>query len=1082
MRSFLLTLLASQSLLAADFPKPYNSEKDTAGPMPAEEVARTMELPPGFKCVVFASEPDVQQPIAMAWDPRGRLWIAENYTFAETPRRWDTSLQDRIVIFEDKDNDGKQDGRKVFWDKGSYLTSVELGYDGVWILNNGTLAFIADKNHDDVPDSEPEILLDGFDTKTIGHNIVNGLRWGPDGWLYGRHGITSTSSVGAPGTPEDKRIKMNCAIWRYHPTRKVLEAVCHGGTNSWGMDWDANGELFMINTVIGHLWHVIPGAYYDRMFGAHLNPHVYETIKQTADHVHWDTGAEKWSDIRKLGVTSKTSELGGGHAHVGMLIYQGGLWPKEYEGKLFTCNLHGNRINMDSLEREGCGFVGKHGKDFMQAKDKWFRGIDLSTGPDGNVFVIDWSDTGECHDTDGVHRTSGRIYKIVYGEGKPGPLNLSLYAKPTTREAREKLVFEAIRGNIWQSRTALQLMGEAWIAARPDLKSEAQFQQAKLDFAQLFQRDGIQIPNSASELLRDFWGARLTGHGQSFPQLDRILPLPEELRAQATCGFRPPSPWGSEIYPDLKACEDIYRQTKAQMKLDQSTWDSGATLLHGLYFATKEDPSGLVRLHLASALQRLPLEARYPIATALASHAEDANDRQQPLMIWYGIEPAVVAYPDKAIALALSSKIPTVRRLIVRRLTEEIEKTPAVMDALIAAAMKDENASAREDIVRGMSEALKGVSHVAKPKGWDEFVSRTGILPVPGASGVSPDLAKTQGQANTTSSASTGKMPVAPGTGGTPILRDLDLVFGSGRAIDELIALIKDNEGDASARRSALDSLLRNPKPDLFATVRGLINDKVLGLGARMGLAKFGDAQVAEALLNNWPKNNAEFQTANVNTLVSRPASALALLAAIDAHKIERDVITPFQARQLSSLGDAAVNKALAKTWGEVRDTPEAKKQELAKWKAVLTPEAIAKADASKGRLIYASVCAACHKMYGQGGTIAPDLTGGNRHDLNYLLENAIDPSALVPADYRVSVLKLKDGRTLTGIIPEQNERTITLQSQVERTVIERSNIASQEQLQVSLMPEGQFTALGEENVRNLIAYLMGNSQVEMPK
>jgi hypothetical protein len=136
--------------------------------------------------------------------------------------------------------------------------------------------------------------------------------------------------------------------------------------------------------------------------------------------------AETWSDIRKLGVTGKTDSLGGGHAHVGMLIYQGGLWPEKYHGAVLTCNLHGNRINMDTLHREGCGYVGKHAPDFMKAKDKWFRGIDLLTGPDGNVFVADWSDSGECHDNDGVHRSSGRIYKIVYGEPKKAePINVA---------------------------------------------------------------------------------------------------------------------------------------------------------------------------------------------------------------------------------------------------------------------------------------------------------------------------------------------------------------------------------------------------------------------------------------------------------------------------------------------------------------------------------------------------------------------------------------------------------------------------------------------------------------------------------
>jgi putative membrane-bound dehydrogenase-like protein len=158
----------------------------------------------------------------MAWDRKGRLWVAENYTYAENPKRWDTTLRDRIIILEDKDGDGKHDGRKVFWDQGSYLTSVEYGYGGVWILNEGKLASSRIKTATMCPTRRPEILLDGFNTKTIGHNIVNGLSWGPDGWLYGRHGITDTSSSERPAPPRKGVTRLNCAIWRYHPTRNGL--------------------------------------------------------------------------------------------------------------------------------------------------------------------------------------------------------------------------------------------------------------------------------------------------------------------------------------------------------------------------------------------------------------------------------------------------------------------------------------------------------------------------------------------------------------------------------------------------------------------------------------------------------------------------------------------------------------------------------------------------------------------------------------------------------------------------------------------------------------------------------------------
>ena len=913
----------------AEFPAIFNTEKTPGGPMPAAEVARTMELPPGFSCKVFAAEPDVQQPIAMAWDARGRLWVAECYTYAENPARWDTSLRDRIVIFEDTDNDGHFDKRTVFWDEGVRLTSIELGNGGVYALCAPNLIFIPDKNGDDKPDGAPEVLLDGFNFKTVGHNIVNGLRWGPDGWLYGRHGISDTSSIGAPGTAGKDRTRMNCGIFRYHPGTRKFEVVLNGGTNSWGHDWDANGELFWINTVIGHLFHGIPGAYYDRMFGTHLNPHVYETIAQTADHYHFDQGKEKWADIKK-GMSSKTDELGGGHAHVGCMIYNGGSWPKEYAGRLLTCNLHGNRINTDILQREGNGFVAKHGADFMKSKDKWFRGIELSTGPDGSVFVIDWSDAGECHDSDGVHRTSGRIYKIVYGKDEPAR-TFDLSKMDDTALAKEAA---AHPGNNWWPRTI--------------------------------------------------------------------------ARVRADRGAQPLEP-------------------KLPQLADANSSDS------------------LVRLHTASAMQRLPLDARFPFAIALAAHAEDANDRQQPLMIWYGIEPAIAAHPDQAIALAMSSKIPTVRRLVTRRLTEEIERTPAPVDALLAAALKSGNADAREDIVRGMGGALKGFRQVAKPAHWDDFVKALGAQ--------QPD-----------------------------IVRNVSLVFGSGRAVEEIIALIKDGHGDANARLSAFDSLMRNAKPEHFAIARSMISDKVLGTAARLGLAKFSDGDVPKSLLTNWPERSQEWRAANVTTLASRAAWAKELLTFAEKNPAVRGDITPIHARQIRSLGDEAVNKQLTKVWGELHDTPEAKKQEIAKWRSLLTAAALAQGDASKGRALFTTVCAACHKMYGDGAAIAPELTGSDRRNLDYLLENIVDPSAVVPADYRIAIVKLKDGRTLSGVIPEQNDRTVTVQTPAERVSFLRSDIAEMQQLSQSFMPEGLLTALGEENVKHLIAYLMSSGQVPLPK
>jgi putative heme-binding domain-containing protein len=300
--------------------------------------------------------------------------------------------------------------------------------------------------------------------------------------------------------------------------------------------------------------------------------------------------------------------------------------------------------------------------------------------------------------------------------------------------------------------------------------------------------------------------------------------------------------------------------------------------------------------------------------------------------------------------------------------------------------------------------------------------------------------------------------------------------------MEEIIAVIQDADGDANARRGAFDSLLRNPKPEHFAVARKMINDKVLGTAARLGLAKFADADVPAALLTNWPDRSQEWRAANVTTLVSRAAWAKELLALVAKNPAARDDITPFQARQICSLGDETLNQQLTKVWGELRETPAAKRQEIDKWRTSLTTATLAKADAVKGRALFTSVCAACHKMYGEGAAIAPELTGSDRHNLNYLLENIVDPNAVVPADYRMTIVKLKDGRTLSGVIPEQNERVVTLQTPAERVSIPRSDIAEMEQLSQSFMPEGLLAALGEENVKHLIAYLMGNAQVPLPQ
>ena len=381
-------------------------------PLPPHEAAVAMTLPAGFKATLFAGEPDVVQPIAFCFDDRGRLWVCECRSYPKWIKDGSPG-EDRILIFEDSKNTGTFDKRTVFADKLANLTSIEFGFGGVFVTCAPNLLHIPLDPKTDRPAGPPTVLLDGWSLNTQ-HNIVNGLKWGPDGWLYGCHGILATSKVGVPGTPDDKRTPINCGVWRFHPVTKKFEVVATGTTNPWGIDWDEHGELYLTNCVIEHAFHVLPGGHYKRMYGNDFDPNLYKLMGSPVDHLHW--GGGDWTTSR--GGKGIHSAPGGGHAHSGCMIYLGDNFPKEYRNNLFTCNIHGNRVNRDRIDDTAKGPVLRHEKDFLMANDEWFRGIAINYGPDGGVYVSDWCDTGECHNYQVVDKTNGRIYKVVYGEQK----------------------------------------------------------------------------------------------------------------------------------------------------------------------------------------------------------------------------------------------------------------------------------------------------------------------------------------------------------------------------------------------------------------------------------------------------------------------------------------------------------------------------------------------------------------------------------------------------------------------------------------------------------------------------------------
>ena len=253
---------------------------------------------------------------------------------------------------------------------------------------------------------------------------------------------------------------------------------------------------------------------------------------------------------------------------------------------------------------------------------------------------------------------------------------------------------------------------------------------------------------------------------------------------------------------------------------------------------------------------------------------------------------------------------------------------------------------------------------------------------------------------------------------------------------------------------------------------------RFLNSTAIKGLALFDDPAIGEELATNYTQFHPSEREAVIATVVSRSSFARPFLEQMAAGKIARTDLSPFHARQLRSLNDAALTKRLNEVWGELRDSPAEQKDFIARLKTQLTPSALAAANKSNGRVVFNTACSACHTLYGHGGQVGPDLTGSGRANLDYLLDNIVDPSAVVSADFRMSIVDLKDGRTLNGIIMGKTERTLTLKTMTDTVSLERSQIEAIRPSSLSLMPEGLLESLSEAQARDLIAYLMHNSQV----
>ncbi|MDC0317556.1 c-type cytochrome, partial [bacterium] len=441
----------------------------------------------------------------------------------------------------------------------------------------------------------------------------------------------------------------------------------------------------------------------------------------------------------------------------------------------------------------------------------------------------------------------------------------------------------------------------------------------------------------------------------------------------------------------------------------------------------------------------------------LVKYAQDTNDHAQPLMIWYGIEPAVTLNPPKALSLANSTTFPVIRRHVSRLLASKIDESPEHITQLLLAASQS-NPSAAHNYLQGIAAALRGRRRVEALPAWLPLIQ---------------------------------KYQTSPRNKLSDLANELLVVFGDGRTVDSLLATVRDRDADPPARRQALKVILDSGAEGIQTTLLSLRSDRIIGGEAIRGLAQYPAPNVPKQLIKMFANAKHDHRPAIIETLASRPSYAVHLLEALSKGTVTASDIPAATASRIANLGEPELNELLGQHWGSVRATSAEKERSIERYRTILAstpklastpttdPAAAALPDLSNGRKLFQKACATCHKMFGEGSDIGPDLTGSNRDSSEYLLDNIIDPSRIVPRGMRQVIFLLDDGRVITGVPIREDDHTVTIQTADSVKTFDTLVIERRRQQETSLMPEGLLENLSDQQVRELFAFLQSSTQIQ---
>jgi uncharacterized protein len=954
------------------------------GPLSPQKAIESLKVHPDFKAELVASEALISKPLNVDWDEKGRLWVVESVEYPEGKRGggpesmhsvWqrETNLEkpaavdrkgrDTVSWLEDKDGDGVMDTKHVFADDLDMATSFCFYKDGVIVAQPPSILFLRDTDRDGKTDKRETLYtgLGTFDT----HSVLNNLRWGLDGWVYGTHGYSSSTKV-TSGDGKTDFGGIGSGIVRFKPDGSKIEMVSAKSGNCWGVDLTADGEMFFTQPTSGDLVMHVPVT--DRLMaeGGIGN----EPSWQVMVHLRPVKPMMSWEEIVE---NQPNDVIGSFTAACGCAVYEGGAWPDAWKLGYFTCEPTVHIVHHEALSPDGVTYKADMVRDeeFSATRDFWSRQIDTRIGPDGQLYVIDFYNQAILHND------------------PRGPIHL------------------------WNHQ-----------AARPD----------RDHFFGRIQRYSHKQSKSLPKADLTTLDGRLAALGHPNREV--------RFRAQRLIEEG-----------DVKAAAAMLKDAKGTAKI-HSMWIRAAAgvLEENELIATLDDADVSIRVTAGRVIGAYPQFATKKVVDAIGTRLVKEKEPRVRLQWLAGLPAEAVLSPD-----ALAS-VPVDDRWSLAAVARLSKHDPA---AVLATSLAAPDPVRHSGLVRLLFDAGR--------KDADQLAGMLAALE--GSEGMAVACLNSLYQGELPRSARLDQALAALASKGSSKVRAAALPLAAkGMKADQVDGTVAELLKAVGSDEQVLVSLAALPAYSKVL-VSALAAGATKSGSVRDAIAASGSPDGAKLLIGALPTLGAQDKAKVLEALLGKPASAIALVDALDGGELTLAVVGTTVLPRLADHPDAKVKEHAAPLMKKLRGASEAKDAIIAR----LLPEVSKPGNAETGKMLFAT-CATCHRYHEQGALIGPVLEGIGVHGVETLLTHIVDPNREVEASYHVWNISTTDGRTLSGFVSRETEGSIFVKNAAGETEVPRNTIANRSNTGRSLMPEG-YEGLGPEPLRDLIAYLRSGEQ-----